>query len=77
MDHAPLGGLVLFSGYRDGNFVFDMREHPERRDLTLLRADKLLLRIAVERIRGVEQVDLDEEGIKSLLRAQGVAMVVA
>jgi len=76
-DHAPIGGVVMFSGYRDGNFVFDMREHTERGDLTLLRADKMLLRISVERIRGVGQVDMEEAGIKDMLRTNGVAMIVA
>ncbi|MDR3533191.1 MAG: glycosyltransferase family 39 protein [Rhodopila sp.] len=76
-DQAPHGGVVMFSGYRDGNFNFDMREHAERRDLTLLRADKELLKIAVERIRGVEQVDLQEAGIEQMLKDNGVAMIVA
>jgi 4-amino-4-deoxy-L-arabinose transferase-like glycosyltransferase len=74
---APRGGTVLFSGYRDGNFVFDMREHSDRQDLTLLRADKLLLRMSVERTRGVQQTDDDEAAISVMLRDQGVAMVVA
>ena len=77
IDHAPSPGVVVFSGYRDGNFVFAMREHAERRDLTLLRAAKLLLKIAVDRSLGVVQVDLDEAGIKQMLKDHGVAMVVA
>ena len=51
--HAPKNAVVVFSGYRDGNFVFDLRTHEERRDIWTVRADKLLLRIAVERVRGV------------------------
>ena len=76
-DHAPSPGVVVFSGYRDGNFVFGMRENAERRDLTLLRATKLLLKIAIDRAFGVEQVDLDEAGIKQMLKDHGVVMVVA
>lgn len=74
---TPRNGVVLFAGYRDGNFVFAIREHSERRDLTVLRADKLLLRIAVERIRGVEEAHLDEAAILSLLKSAGVSVVVA
>jgi len=74
--HAPKNAVVLFSGYRDGNFVFDLRTHEERRDLTTLRADKLLLRIAVERVRGVGQADLDEEQIAQALRDYGVGLIV-
>lgn len=75
--NAPRNGVVLFAGYRDGNFVFAMREHPERQDLTIVRADKLLLTIAVERIRGVTDAGLDESQVLSLLQSLGISMVVA
>jgi Dolichyl-phosphate-mannose-protein mannosyltransferase len=76
-DHAPKDGVVVYSGYRDGNFAFDMREHGERQDLTIVRADKLLLRIAVERIRGVGQTDYSQDQIADILRKHGVGMIVA
>ncbi len=76
-DHAPKDGVVVYSGYRDGNFAFDMREHGERRDLTIVRADKLLLRIAVERIRGVGQTDYSQDQIAEILHKYGVGMIVA
>jgi hypothetical protein len=75
--YAPKNGVVLFAGYRDGNFVFAIREHTERPDLTLIRADKLLLTVAVERIRGVQEAGLDEAAILALLKSAGVSMVVA
>lgn len=75
--HAPKNGVVLFSGYRDGNFVFDLRTHEDRRDLWTIRADKLLLRIAIERLRGVGQANLNEKQIADALRDYGVGMVVA
>lgn len=74
--HAPKKGLVLFSGYRDGNFVFEMRTHEERRDISTVRADKLLLRIAVERVRGVQQAGYTQDDIARMLRDFGVALVV-
>ncbi|HTJ65271.1 MAG TPA: glycosyltransferase family 39 protein [Alphaproteobacteria bacterium] len=76
-EYAPKDGVVVYSGYRDGNFVFDMREHEERRDLTIVRADKLFLRIAVERLRGVGQTGYTQEQIADILRRHGVGMVVA
>ncbi len=76
-EHAPKDGVVVYSGYRDGNFAFDMREHDERQDLTIVRADKLLLRIAVERIRGVGQTDYTQDQIADILRKHGVGMIVA
>jgi hypothetical protein len=74
--HAPRNAVVLFSGYRDGNFVFDLRTHEERRDISTLRADKLLLRVAEDRIRGVGQASLDEKQIADALREYGVSLVV-
>ena len=59
--HAPPNGVVLFSGYRDGNFVFDLRAREDRRDISTLRADKLLLHVAIERRRGVGDVGYSEE----------------
>jgi 4-amino-4-deoxy-L-arabinose transferase-like glycosyltransferase len=75
--HAPPNAVVVYSGYRDGDFVFDLRTHPERSDITVIRADKLLLRIAVERLRGVGQTDYSEAEIAAMLRSYGVSMVVA
>ena len=75
--HAPVGSRVLFSGYRDGAFIFSMREREDRRDLTVLRADKMLLRIAVRRELGVVQATLSEDEIAELLNSSGVHYVVA
>lgn len=74
--HAPKNAIVLFSGYRDGNFVFDLRTHEERRDIVTLRADKLLLDVAVERSRGVGEKDYDAAAISKLLRDLGVDLIV-
>lgn len=74
--HAAKNAVVLFSGYRDGNFVFDMRTHEERRDISTLRADKLLLRIAIERIRGMGQADYTQDEIAKMLRDLGVDLVI-
>lgn len=74
---APPDGVVLFSGYRDGNFVFDLRTHEERRDITILRADKLLLRVAVERQRGVGEAAYSEDQIAALIRDLGISLIVA
>lgn len=74
--HAPKNAIVLFSGYRDGNFIFDIRAE-KRHDISIIRADKLLLRIAVERQRGVRQAALDGRQIAKALRNYGISLVVA
>lgn len=74
--HAPKDAIVLFSGYRDGNFIFDLRTHEERRDIVTLRADKLLLKVAVERSRGVAEQNFDQAAIARLVREFGVDLIV-
>jgi len=74
--HAPPNAVIMFSGYRDGNFVFDLRTHEERSDVSTIRTDKLLLRMAVERERGIGQADLDEKQIAAFLREFGVSLIV-
>ncbi|WP_291299248.1 glycosyltransferase family 39 protein [Elioraea sp.] len=74
---APRDSVVLFSGKRDGSFVFSMRTVAERPDLYTVRADKLLLTVAVRRELGVGQRDDTEEEILARIRDLGVSVVVA
>lgn len=74
---APKNAVVVFSGYRDGSFIFAMRTHEERRDISIVRSDKLLLRIAVRRSLGVEQKLMRADEIQSLLDGLGVQYVAA
>jgi hypothetical protein len=76
-DHAPRGSVVVFSGRRDGAFIFNMREREDRRDLSVVRADKLLLRIAIRRELGYEEIGLSQDEIAERLNALGVRYVVA
>lgn len=75
--HVPRNGIVLFDGYRDGNLIFDLTAIPDRSDIAIVRADKLLLTVqAGERRRGVEQADYDEATIATMLRGVGAAYFV-
>jgi hypothetical protein len=74
---TPRDSNVLFSGYRDGAFIFNMRAHANRPDISVIRADKLLLRIAVRRELGVAQQSYDEAEIAKLINKMGVHYVVA
>lgn len=73
---APKHSTILFSGYRDGSFIFNMRTHEERRDLTVLRADKILLRVTQRRELGVQELGLEEPQILELLDRYGVSYIV-
>jgi 4-amino-4-deoxy-L-arabinose transferase-like glycosyltransferase len=72
----PQNGVVLFNGYRDGNFIFNMREYPKRQDVYVLRADKLLLRVVQRRELGVQEKPYSEAEIAELIRSYGVTHVV-
>ncbi|WP_144299643.1 glycosyltransferase family 39 protein [Elioraea rosea] len=74
---APPDSTVLFSGKRDGSFVFSMRTVSGRPDLYTARADKLLLTVAVRRELGVGQREDTEEEILERIRDLGVSVVVA
>jgi hypothetical protein len=73
---APPHSLILFSGYRDGSFVFNLRAREDRRDLGVLRSDKLLLKVKVKRELGVEQRGLTREQLSAALDRYGVGYVV-
>lgn len=76
-DLAPPRSSVVFSGYRDGSFIFSMRTHENRQDLAVVRADKLLLRISVRRELGVEEKGLTSAEILATLTRLRAAYVVA
>ena len=75
--HAPRGAVVVFSGERDGSYVWNMRTMQQRPDITTVRSDKLLLSISVTRERGLGSKDLSEPQIASMLDNDGVSYVVA
>lgn len=74
--NAPQKSKVLFSGYRDGSFIFNMRSREDRRDLSVIRADKLLLSVSVRRELGVSQKDLSEAEINERINQLGIHYLV-
>jgi hypothetical protein len=74
--HSPADSNILFNGYRDGNFVFDVRVRG-REDVGILRADKLLLRLAIERQRGVDVVETSRDELLDYFRRYRIRYVVS
>lgn len=74
---APPNARVLFSGNRDGAFIFNVRTLPGRGDLAVVRVDKLLLDIAIIPQLGLNPRQLSREDITALLNRIGIAYVVA
>jgi len=74
--NSPPRSNVLFSGYRDGSFIFNVRAL-DRSDLGVIRADKLLLRVAIERERGVEERDVRRAEVVDYFPKYRIRYVVA
>lgn len=75
--HSPKDAIVLFAGRKDGDFIFNIRAHNERGDITILRHDKLFLNIKILPSLGLNAKDISEAQIKSLLTRYGVSYVVS
>ncbi len=74
---APQGSVLLFSGQLDGFFIFNVRSLPECKDLTVIRADKLLMRVAVHRhLFGVKEFGVTEAKLRDMLGNFGVRYIV-
>ena len=74
---APRDSVIVFSGYRDGSFIFNMRARQGRPDITVLRADKMLLRVTQRRELGVVEKPIAEEEIGEMLNRYGARFVVS
>jgi hypothetical protein len=74
---APANSVILFSGERDGSFIFNLRALDPDRHLFTVRSDKLLLRVAIRRELGVEQKAYSEAQISQMLDMYGISYVVA
>ena len=74
---APADSVIMFSGWRDGSFVFNVRSLPECKNVTVIRADKLLLRVAIHRdLFGVQELGVAETKLKDMLGRFGVHYIV-
>jgi hypothetical protein len=74
---APSNAVVLSSVHRDGNLIFALRARGNRPDLSILRANKWLLRFAVDRGWGVTEAAYDREGLAAALRSHGVNVAIS
>ena len=74
---APPDSVVMFSGLRDGSFIFNVKSMPECKNITVIRADKLLLRVAIHRdLFGVQEFGVTEAEFREMLGHYGVHYIV-
>jgi Dolichyl-phosphate-mannose-protein mannosyltransferase len=74
---APPNAVVLSSMYRDGNLIFALRARGKRPDLSILRANKWLLRFAVDRSWGVTETGYSRAELTAALQSNGVGVAVS
>lgn len=67
---------ILFAGKHDGSFIFHLRRLDEKRNDVVLRADKLLVSLAVHKYFGMESHVSSLEDILALIKRYGVEFIV-
>ena len=72
----PKGTTTLVSAYYDGNFIFHVREYDINKRMIILRADKILVSIAVFKKWGVYSYVYDENDIYKILQDYGIGYIV-
>lgn len=73
---APANAKVLFAGNQDGNFIFNVRQNKDRSDISVIRADKIFLNIAIMPALGLNPKDLTREQVRETINQLGVSYVV-
>jgi 4-amino-4-deoxy-L-arabinose transferase-like glycosyltransferase len=74
--NAPPNSIVMFSGTRNGSFVFYTRAESNRTDLYVIRVDKLLVNMTVMKEIGFRERAVKAEQIVAMFREYGVAYIV-
>jgi hypothetical protein len=72
---APRNSVVLYFGDHDNALIFNVRREG-RRDLVILRGDKLLLRYSMLRSRGMSERITNEAVISDVLNKDGVELAI-
>jgi hypothetical protein len=67
---------LLFAGKFDGSFIFHLRQLNDKRDDVVLRADKVLVSIAVQRNFGTQSHVGGEEDIRALIKRYGIEFIL-
>ena len=69
-------GLILFAGKHDGNFIFHLRAVDPDKNKAVLRADKILVSMAVHKSFGMVSYVQNVEDVVGLIDRYGVGIVV-
>jgi len=72
----PNKGTILFCCKHDGNFIFHIRQGDVERENIVLRADKILVSMAVTKFYGVKSHMQTENDLYRILDKYGVSIIV-
>lgn len=67
---------ILFAGKHDGNFIYRLRLLDPDRQHVVLRADKMLLSLAVHKYYGMQSHVRSDEDVKAMIARYGVQYIV-
>lgn len=67
---------VLFAGKHDGSFIFHLRRLDEAREAVVLRADKMLVSLAVHKYFGMTSHVGSVDDVRALIRRLGIEYIV-
>ncbi|MCC7048378.1 MAG: glycosyltransferase family 39 protein [Alphaproteobacteria bacterium] len=73
---APPDSNIFFSGKYDGAFIFASRADSGRRDLSVIRADKVLVQVRVERAHGITEAQMTDAEMLQKIRDLGLKTIV-
>lgn len=69
-------GLILFAGKHDGNFIFHLRVADSEKEKAVLRADKILVSMAVHKSFGTVSYVESVEDVVALIDRYGIGTIV-
>ncbi|SEK27838.1 Dolichyl-phosphate-mannose-protein mannosyltransferase [Nitrosovibrio tenuis] len=74
--HQEDTGLILFAGKHDGNFIFHLRALDPEKNKAVLRADKILVSMAVHKSFGMVSYAQSIEDVLGLIDRFGIGTIV-
>ena len=72
----PHTGPILFAGRFDGNFIFHLLTMDTARQQVVLRGDKILVSMSVQKYFGMQSYAQNEDDILKILDKYGIGLVV-
>lgn len=76
VQEQKISGPILFAGRHDGNFIFHLRAEDKDRKKIVLRGDKVLVSMAVNKDFGVKSYVDNQSDIVRILDKYGIGLII-